>query len=300
MTADEKKSVTLGDLKVEGVEYEKLVGIEIIENVGQHGICTVSLIVDKKSDAQKILTWNKTQIKVKADKDIIFCGIISQCQVDSRLDATYLTVTAKSLSSKLQSARKSATFQSAKKKLSTILSTVEKEYKPAEISCRKDDTIAEIVCRENLSDWEFLTALAESRGEILFADSKTDKLRISFGFKSFKDIKVDDSAKLLRRSVSIDFYKRLEANTYKGARASYFVETTLSTNEVKIGVGYGVNYENKSQAVEKNVLRLANEGLQFLRKNPLILYVVLLKVAAQMHGMSLNTLTIFIFSREKS
>ena len=249
MTADKKKSLTLGDLKVEGVEYEQLVGIEIVETVGQHGICTASLIVDKKFDVQKILTWNQTQIKVKADKDIIFCGILSQCRVESRIDATYLTVTAKSLSSKLQSARKSATFQSAQKKVSTILSEVEKEYKPAEISCRKDDTIAEIICRENLTDWEFLTELAERRGEVLFADSKTDKLRISFGFKAFKDMEVDDTVRLLRRSVPIDFYKRLESNTYEGARASYFAETTILTNAVTIGVGYGVNYEDKAQAV---------------------------------------------------
>ena len=249
MTKDKKNSVALGDLKIEGVEYKQLLGIEIFEKVGAHGRCEISLIVDEKFDAQKILSWEKTQIKVTADKDIIFCGIISQCQMSSRLNATYLTVTAQSLSIKLNSARKSATFQSAKKKLSTILSEVEKEYKPAEISFRKDDTIAEIICRRNLNDWEFLTELAERRGEILFADSKTDKLRISFGFKSFKEIEVEESARLVCHSVSMDFYKRLEANTYEGARASYFVDTTLLTHNVTIGVGYGVNYEDKAQAV---------------------------------------------------
>ena len=47
----------------------------------------------------------------------------------------------------------------------------------------------------------------------------------------------------------MNFFKRLEANTYEGARSAYFVETSLFTYDVKIGVGYGVNFDNKVQAV---------------------------------------------------
>lgn len=206
-------------------------------------------MVDEKLDAKTILSWAKTQIKVKADKDILFCGIICQCRLDDRINVKYLHVTAKSLSCKLESARKSMTFQDANKKFSDILSIVEKEYKPAEISCWKDEAVAEMIYRENLSDWEFLIELAERHGQILFADSKTDKLRISVGFKAFKEFTADDTFKLLRKNVPMNFFKRLEANTYEGARASYFVETELFTYDVKIGVGYGVNYESKTQAV---------------------------------------------------
>ena len=244
-----KISVAIGDLKIEGVEYKQIIDIDIFENVGQHGVCRFSVIVDEKFDAKTILSWEKTQIKIKADKDIIFCGIICQCRLDDRINVKYLHVTAKSLSCKLESARKSMTFQDAKKKFSDILSVVEKDYKPAEISCWEDKAVAEMIYRENLSDWEFLTELAESHGQILFADSKTDKLRISVGFKAFKEFTADDTFKLLRQNVPIDFYKRLEANTYEGARSTYFIETDLFTYDVKIGVGYGVNYKNQVQAV---------------------------------------------------
>ena len=246
---DDKISVSIGDLKIEGVEYKQLIDFDISETVHQHGICRFSVIVDEKFDTKPILSWEKTQIKVKADKDIIFCGIICQCRLDDRINVKYLHVTAKSLSCKLESARKSMTFQSAKKKFSDMLSVVEKNYKPAEISCWKDETVAEMIYRENLTDWEFLTELAERYGQILFADSKSDKLRISVGFKAFKEFTVDDSFKILRRNVPMDLYKRLEANTYEGARSSYFVETELFTYDVTIGVGYGVNFENKVQAV---------------------------------------------------
>lgn len=244
-----KISVSLSELKIEGVTYKQLIDIDISENVGQHGVCRFSVIVDEKFDTKTILSWNKTQVKVKADKDIIFCGIICQCRLDDRINVKYLHVTAKSLSCKLESARKSMTFQDAKKKFSAITSVVEKDYKPAEISCWKDETVAEMIYRENLSDWEFLTELAERHGQVLFADSKTDKLRISVGFKAFKEFTADDSFIFLRKNLPINFYKRLEANTYDGARATYFIETDLFTYDVKIGVGYGVNYENISQAV---------------------------------------------------
>ena len=236
-------------MKIESVEYKQLIDLDIVERVGQHGICQISLMVDEKLDAKTVVNWNKTQIKVKADKDIIFCGIICQCRLDDSINVKYLHVTAKTLSCKLESARKSMTFQNAKKKMSDMLSIVEKDYKPAEISCWKDDTVAEMIYRENLNDWEFLTELAERHGQILFADSKSDKLRISVGFKAFKEFTADDTFEFLLRNVPMNFYKRLEANTYEGARASYFVDTELFTYDVKIGVGYGVNYESKTQAV---------------------------------------------------
>ena len=124
-----KNSVAIGDIKIEGVAYKQLIDIEIFETIGQHGTCQILLMVDEKLDAKTILNWNKTQIKVKADKDIIFCGIISQCRLENRIGTNYLNVTVKSLSCKLETARKSMTFQNAKKKFSDILSIVEKEYK---------------------------------------------------------------------------------------------------------------------------------------------------------------------------
>ncbi|MBR5913082.1 MAG: hypothetical protein IKZ58_01785 [Selenomonadaceae bacterium] len=257
----ETDSVTLADLKIEGVEYQQLIDVDIFETVHQHGTCRLKFIMKEDFDAKTILSWNKTQIKVKADKDIIFCGIISKCVFDEQVGANYLTVTARTLSCQLESARKSQTFQDANKKFSTMLSEIEKDYSPAEITCANDDTVAEMIYRENLTDWEFLTELAESHGQVLFTDSKSDKLRISLGFKAFKEFESDD-LKLLQQHVSIDVYKRLEANTYEGARACYFLETDFFTYDVTIGVGHGVNYDNQLQAVISSHVTVYEHVLQ--------------------------------------
>ncbi len=241
--------MTLGDLKVEGVDYQELLNIEVVERAHAHGVCRLTFIVKDDLDAKKILSWNKTVVTVKADKDIIFCGIICQCRFETRIDNRLLYVTAQSLSCQLESARRSMTFQSAKKKFSEILDAVKKNCNGADLICWKDEVVAEMIYCENLSDWEFLKELAESHGQILFVNSRLNKLQVSVGFKSFEDFSADDSIELLRRNVPIDFCKRLESNTYSGARTCYFAETNLRTLETKISVGCSVNYENAKQAV---------------------------------------------------
>lgn len=228
-------------MEIEGVEYHQLLNIEIVEAAHSHAICKLTFITDKKIDTKKILNWNKTQIKVKADKDIIFGGIIQSCTLETRIEGTFLFVTALSLSSQLESARSTMSFQNAKKKFSDILEVVKKNYASSDLTCAKDAAISELIYRENLTDWEFLKGLAERHGQILFTNSKTDKLQIILGFKAFKEFELEEPVTILRRAVPMDFYKRLEANTYEGARSAYFAETTLLTYDVKIGAGHGVN-----------------------------------------------------------
>lgn len=242
--------MNFGDLKIEGIEYQKITNIDIIEKIHSHGVCNLTVNCKEKFDATKIINWHKTKITVRAKKDIIFCGIISECRFEKIANEKILRIVAFSLSSLMEeSPRKKFTFQSPKKKISTILKEIEKNYKPAEISFWKDSTIADFIYCDNLTDWEFLKSFAERNGQILFADSKTDKLRISVGFKAFKEITLDKTARVTRQSVSMDFYKKLEANTYSKARSCYFLDTDIFTYDLKIGVGYGVKFENKIQAV---------------------------------------------------
>ena len=78
--------MSIDDLEVEGVEYHQLLNIEIVEAAHSHAICKLTFITDKKINTKKILNWNKTQIKVKADKDIIFSGIIQSCTLETRIN----------------------------------------------------------------------------------------------------------------------------------------------------------------------------------------------------------------------
>lgn len=253
--------MTIGDLKVEGISYQRIINLDIIEKIHTHGICNLTVIPDKNLDTKKILSWQKTKITVRAQKKIIFCGIISQCYLEKNSAEIFLRITALTLSVLMDFSQKKFTFQSPKKKISDVLKKIEKNYKPAEINFWKDSTVENFLYCNNLTDWEFLKNFAESNGQILFADSKTDKLRVSMGFKPFKEFSFDKNVKLLRQSVPMNFYKKLEANTYSSARSCYFLDQTFFTYDVKIGAGYGVKFENQVQAVILSRIYLSNNFL---------------------------------------
>ena len=241
--------MTFSDLKIEGVDYQKIADIDIVENFHTHGVCNLKLIPKDKFDPTQILKLDKTKMTVRADKDIIFCGMIAKCRFEERATEKILFITALSLSVQTSFTQKKFTIQNPKKKISDILKELEKNYKPTEFSFAKDENIKEFVYCDNLTDWEFLKAFAEINGQILFTDSKTDQLRISVGYKAFNEFSAEKHWQLLRRCVPMELYKKLEANTYSGARSCYFLDTTLSTDNLKIGVGYGVKYDNQVQAV---------------------------------------------------
>ena len=252
--------MTVADLKIEGVEnYQQITNFEIFEAANTHGICKITFVMKADFKVSEIINWAQKKVtvkgKVKDSDKIIFCGIATDYGVKNNAGAIFLSVTVKTLSCQLETSKKSScTFQKASKKFSDILNKVKETYAGSDLTAADDKEIPELIYRKNLTDWEFLRELAESHGQILFCDSKTDKLKINLGFKEFKtftedDIKVGDKLKFMRQSVPLDFYKRLEKNTYERARPTYFVDLDFFTYNVEVGVGHGVNYDNQVQAV---------------------------------------------------
>lgn len=250
----------ISDLKIEGIKYAAIKNITISEKIHSHGVCNLTLLVDEKFAEKEILNWHKQKVTVKADKNIIFCGIITHCSFENNLKNKFLNVTLLSMSAMTDIEKKIFTMQSPKKKISDVLKKIEKDFKPAEINVVQDKAVENIIFCDNLTAWEFLKNFAESQGQILFVDSKTDKIKINFGFKAFKEI-TEKNLILSSQSVDMDFYKKLEENTYSGARSAYFFDTNLSTDNILLGVGYGVKYDNQVQAVIESRIFLRDTNL---------------------------------------
>lgn len=250
----------ISDLKIEGIKYSAITNINIFEKMHSHGVCNLTLIPDEKFSENEILSWKKQKITVKAEKNIIFSGIITQCRLESDDKKRFLYLTALSLSAMMDFEKKIFTMQSPKKKISDVLKKIAKDFSPAEINVVQDKTVENIIYCDNLTAWEFLKSFAESLGQVLFVDSKTDKIKINLGFKEFKEIS-EKNLILLSQSISMDFYKKLEANTYSGARSCYFVDTNLYTENILIGAGYGVKYDNQVQAVIASRIYLQEDTL---------------------------------------
>ena len=248
--------MTLDDLKIDGLPPNHLTGITITEAVHNHGLCDLTFALPPSFDATTIQQWNKTKVTVKAkakegaQDEIIFCGLVIFCKLDERPEGKILFVRVRTLSCQMESACKSKTYQSPKKKLSDILNDVKTPYAGAQFDVWKDGGHPPLVYRDNLTDWDFLKSFAEQLGQVLFVNSKTDKLWLSVGLKAFAKFKCDkDKTPLLRQVLPMDFFKRLEQNTYEGARSLYFLETDLVTPELKIGVGSEVEYDGKKLVV---------------------------------------------------
>lgn len=249
--------MTLNDLKIEGNEElssNHLTSIEISEAIHNHGFCNLTFALPPAFDPAKIQQWNKTKVTVKAkakDKDeIIFCGQVIFCKLDERPEGKFLFVRVLTLSCQMESALKRKSYQSPKKKFSDVVKDVLQSYEGAQCDLWKDDVYKSLIYRDDLSDWDFFKSFAEQLGQVLFVNSKTDKLWLSVGFKAFAEFECDkEKTKLLRQVLPMDFYKRLEQNTYAGARSLYFLETDLVTPELKIGVGSSVKYDDQTLAV---------------------------------------------------
>ncbi|MBR2519423.1 MAG: hypothetical protein IKE46_06530 [Selenomonadaceae bacterium] len=249
--------MTLNDLKIEGnddLSSNHLTSIEISEATHVHGSCDLTFALPSNFDPAKIQQWNKLKVTVKAkakDKDeIIFCGLVSFCKLDERPEGKFLFVRVLTLSCQMESALKSKSYQSPKKNLSDVVKDVKTPYADAQFDVCKDAEYPFLIYRNNLSDWGFFKSLAEQVGQVLFVNSKTDKLWLSVGFKAFAEFECDkEKTKLLRQVLPMDFYKRIEQNLYEGARSLYFLETDLVTPELKIGVGSSVKYDGQKLAV---------------------------------------------------
>ena len=253
--------MTITDIKVEGIDLKGLAGIEIIETAHAHGICELSFILAQKLDSANMLQLDKKKITVKAKDDIIFCGIVNRCEVVGQVIGRILVVTLLSLSCQMDLARKSKSYQSATKRCTDIAVDIENNYADAEFDLREDYQIADLVYRDNLTDWEFLKSVAERHGQILFVYTKTDKLKLSIGFKAFQKFPFISPPKLVSRNLPMDFFFRLEQNTYEDARSSYFLETTLELSDLTVGVGCSVKYDKQDQAVVASRIYIKDNNL---------------------------------------
>lgn len=242
--------MTITDITVEGINFSGLAGINIIEAAHEHGACQLSFVLATKLNKDRLLQLDGQKVTVKAGNDIIFCGIVSRCEIIDQVIGKILVVELLSLSCQMESARKTKTYQSAKKEYSDIADDIAHNYEGSEINCLVYGTIAELVYRDNKTDWQFLKDLAERHGQILFVYTKTDKLKLSIGFQAFKVFNFKKNPpKLVSRNLPLDFLTRLEQNTYEGARSSYFLETTLELSDLTVGVGCAVRYDNVFQVV---------------------------------------------------
>ena len=262
--AQQSERFVLRDIKVEAFSYRCLLDIRIEEQAGNHGMCYLEAAISQALKPSEVLALGqRRKITLKTPKGgIVFCGQIVRAVQEEREGKYFLRVVAQTLSAQLDRQKKSRTFQSPEKTLKQVLSEV-----ASQSGCSKPDITAgaaggekipQMLYQDFQTDWEFLHRLAESSGKLLFADGKTDMLRVGVGVIPFKGDKTQPILWERGRRVPAGHCERIQKNTYEKARTAYFIETDVVSNELRLGAGYSISYDGKEQIVTRS--RIVTEG----------------------------------------
>ena len=262
--AQQTERLVLRDIKVEAFAYRRILDLIIEERAGFHGICRLEAAIPQALKPSEVLALGQgRKITLKTPQGgIVFCGMIVRAVQEEREGTCFLRVAAQTLSAKLDRQKKCRTFQSPEKTLKQVLSEV-----ASKSGCKKPDItggasagekIPQMLYQDFQTDWEFLHRLAESSGKLLFADGKTDVLRVGVGVIPFKGDKAQPILWERGRRIPAGHCERIQKNTLEKARTAYFIETDVASNDLRLGAGYSLSYDGKEQIVTRS--RIVTEG----------------------------------------
>ncbi|MCR5756863.1 MAG: DUF6531 domain-containing protein, partial [Selenomonas sp.] len=249
----------LGAVRLSGLEYRKLEALKIVEKAGQHGRCQLELGMDDSFGEQDVLQLENREIIVRAGEQIIFAGVIGSSQLIQQAGEKRLQVILYTKSFLLDIHKKSRTFQPEDKTLQDMARSVASSYE-AEVIVPENETISRLVYQEEQTDWEFLCRLAESTGRYIFADAKSQGIRISLGYMPFRQSQLQADDHILSQRVLLEKCLRAQENTAKRALPCEYTLTDMDTPDLSLGVGYGLKNGERGQVVMHSCIE-AQDGL---------------------------------------
>ena len=259
----EVKRLTLADIKAEGIGYQRILSVEIVEEACRHGLCRLTVETGKLLKGAELSEMGSKKVTLKnSDKGIIFCGVPQRIWQETTKGNRTLYLELITLSAQVDRKPRSRTFQDSNKTLKQVLAQVAKDcgVGSAEIAAGKagSEKIALMLYQDKETDWQFVRHLAASRGTFVFADAKTDKLKIGVGVVPFKVSKEPAVIKERGCRVLLALAESVKQNINDKAVKTSFTETEVLTNELTVGVGYEVKYGGKKLIVKKS--HIVTEG----------------------------------------
>ncbi len=250
--------VALREVRLEGISYQSIESLRVEEEAGKHGICHLDLALSGPLRTMELISLGQRKFTVKLnEKGIIFAGIIVRAIQEEKHGIHLLHVAAQTLSCQMDRTPRSRTFQSENKTLQQVLFRVSSESSTEKPDIKASDAqsrIPQMLWQDNQTDWEFLHRLAESRGSLIFADSKTDVLRISMGPLPFKGKDPGQIFMERGRRALLGECECIRKNTDSKISPAYFTETEIMTDDLFLGVGYGIRYDGKEQIVKRSYI----------------------------------------------
>ena len=245
-----KQMVELGSLKVEfALEYRYIKNLVIVDEANNHGFMKIRLVAKGLIEAEQTLRLEDAPIKLTdKDGDIIFFGTVVQINLENEADYSEIIIIAKTLSEQTDRKKRYRTFQDTTKTISQVLEQVLAPY-GIKGAVKEDFAIEAMLYQNNETDWEFLKRIANLYGQYIFADSKTDVMRIAIGTYPFARKKLDNESRQKHIFKDIDKYVKVHYNVNSEAMPYEYEKIFRISYDLTIGANYLIEYEGDREKI---------------------------------------------------
>ena len=245
-----KQMAELGSLKVEfALEYRYIKNLVIVDEANNHGFMKIRLVAKGLIEAEQTLRLEDAPIKLTdKDGDIIFFGTVVQINLENEADYSEIIIIAKTLSEQTDRKKRYRTFQDTTKTISQVLEQVLAPY-GIKGAVKEDFAIEAMLYQNNETDWEFLKRIANLYGQYIFADSKTDVMRIAIGTYPFARKKLDNESRQKHIFKDIDKYVKVHYNVNSEAMPYEYEKIFRISYDLTIGANYLIEYEGDREKI---------------------------------------------------
>ena len=245
-----KQMAEIGSLKVEfALEYRYIKNLVIVDQANNHGLMKIRLVAKGLIKTEQTLRLEDAPIKVTdKDGDIIFFGTAVQINLENEADYSEIIITAKTLSEQTDRKKRYRTFQDTTKTISQVLEQVLAPY-GIKGAVKEDFVIEAMLYQNGETDWEFLKRVANLYGQYIFADSKTDVMRIAIGTYPFARKKLDNESRQKHIFKDIDKYVKVHYNVNSEAMPYEYEKIFRISYDLTIGANYLIEYEGDREKI---------------------------------------------------
>ena len=178
-------AIAIQDIKIDGVEFVKLLNVEIHHAANFYARAKIFCIVDAKKGKKFIEQANADKIKISAKVDkkdtVLFQGYISNLTLETRIDATFLTVELLDAAWLLDWKKETCSFQKLTDKFEELFKKAVKDS-GGKINLKvTDKAIEQVILRLNETSWQFIKRLATQFNAAVFTDITAEKPLLTIG-----------------------------------------------------------------------------------------------------------------------
>ncbi|MCI7790079.1 MAG: hypothetical protein MR531_04760 [Lachnospiraceae bacterium] len=174
----------MGAITLDNIAIEGITGLQVIEDIAinvepnKHGTASITaLVADEYEEITKQFGENTlVVVKTRAEQEILFKGYVSQYNVRKNNQLAYLDIVLITTSHKMDSVKRTRSFQKPSMTYDQIFQEIEKKYSYISIinNSSKNQCIGRTIFQYEESDFEFLIRLASELNTSVIAGTGLD------------------------------------------------------------------------------------------------------------------------------